>query len=194
MSRVVFMLEEYSMKVLLEGLLPRFFPHLSFLCVSHEGKQDLEKSIPRKLRAWNEPGVRFIIVRDKDSADCQTLKARLVKLCREGRRPEAVVRIACEELEAWYLGDGDALSEAFADDRLRELSAKERFRDPDAVVHPSRAVEELIPEFQKVAGARLMAPKLRRDSNRSRSFNMFIESVARAAAVPGPMTLNQEDN
>ena len=28
---------------------------LSFLCVAHEGKQDLEKSIPRKLRAWREP-------------------------------------------------------------------------------------------------------------------------------------------
>jgi hypothetical protein len=52
MSRVVFLLEEYSAKILLEGLLPRFFPDLSFLCIPHEGKQDLEKSFPRKLRAW----------------------------------------------------------------------------------------------------------------------------------------------
>ena len=60
MSRVVFLLEEYSMKILLEALIPRLVPSLPFLCVPHEGKQDLEKSIPRKLRAWREPGVRFV--------------------------------------------------------------------------------------------------------------------------------------
>lgn len=58
MSRLVFLLEERSMKILLETFLPRFFPDISFLCVAHEGKQDLEKSIPRKLRAWCEPGAR----------------------------------------------------------------------------------------------------------------------------------------
>ena len=56
MTRVVFLLEEYSMKVLLDGLLPRLFPGLPFLCVPHGGKNDLEKSLPRKLRAWREPG------------------------------------------------------------------------------------------------------------------------------------------
>lgn len=65
-GRVVFMLEEYSMKVLLEGLLPRLFPDLAFLCVPHDGKGDLEKSLPKKLRAWREPGVRFVVVRDND--------------------------------------------------------------------------------------------------------------------------------
>jgi hypothetical protein len=37
MSRVVFLLEELSMKTLLEGLLPRLVPDLPFLCVTHEG-------------------------------------------------------------------------------------------------------------------------------------------------------------
>ncbi len=64
MNRVVFLLEEYSMKALLDGLLPRLFPDLLFQCVPHDGKGDLERSIPRKLRAWREPGVRFVIVRD----------------------------------------------------------------------------------------------------------------------------------
>jgi len=60
MSRIVLLIEEYSMKVLLDSLLPRLFPNLEFLCVPHEGKNDLERSIPRKLRAWREPGVRFV--------------------------------------------------------------------------------------------------------------------------------------
>src|SRR5208337_5287691 len=81
MRRIIFLLEEYSMKVLLDGLLPRLVPGLQFLCVPHEGKQDLEKSVPRKLRAWREPGVRFVVLRDKDGGDCRELKRKLVSLC-----------------------------------------------------------------------------------------------------------------
>jgi len=64
MSRLVFMLEEPSMKVLLDDLLPRMFPDMAILCVAHEGKSDLEKSIPRKLKNWQIPGDTFIVVRD----------------------------------------------------------------------------------------------------------------------------------
>ena len=49
MSELVFLLEEPSMKVLLDDLLPRFYPTLSFRCIPHEGKQDLERSIPRPV-------------------------------------------------------------------------------------------------------------------------------------------------
>lgn len=78
MSRIVLLLEEHSMKVLLEGLLPRLVPGLQFLCVAHEGKQDLEKSIPKKLRAWREPGVQFVVLRDNDQGDCRELKFQKV--------------------------------------------------------------------------------------------------------------------
>jgi hypothetical protein len=194
MNRLVFLVEEYSMKVLLDGVLPRFFPGLNFLCVPHEGKQDLEKSIPRKLRAWREPGVRFIVVRDNDGADCTRLKQRLAELCREGHRPDSVVRIACQELEAWYLGDVEALAKAFGDDRLRSLNAKERFRDPDKVAQPARALMDLIPEYQKVSGARRMAQTLRRDASTSRSFQVFVAAVARAATALGAVIPEREGN
>ncbi len=99
MSRVVFLLEEPSMKVFLKALLPRAFPGLEFLCVPHEGKQDLEKSIPRKLRAWNEAGVRFVVIRDNDRDECKKVKSRLRNVCEQAGRPETVIRIACQELE-----------------------------------------------------------------------------------------------
>jgi hypothetical protein len=83
MNRMVFLLEERSMKTLLDGLLPRLMPELPFICIPHEGKQDLEKSIPRKLRAWREPGARFVVVRDNDGGDCHALKQRLVALCND---------------------------------------------------------------------------------------------------------------
>lgn len=176
MSRVVFLLEEYSMKVLLDGLLPRLFPHLSFLCVPHEGKQDLEKSIPRKLRAWREPGARFCVIRDNDGADCKRLKENLVALCADGGRETTLVRIACQELEAWYFGAPDALAATYEDESLRRIGRRARYRDPDAIVQPAKALAKLVPEFQKVSGARRLAQALTRE-NRSRSFAALIGGI-----------------
>ncbi len=112
--RLVFLLEEQSMKALLQGLLPRLLPEgTPFLLIAHEGKTDLEKSVPIKLRAWQRPEDRFVIVRDQDSADCVEVKERLKKVCRTAGRPEALVRIACRELESWYLADLAALDRAY---------------------------------------------------------------------------------
>ena len=126
MSRIVFLLEERSMKTLLEGLLPRMVPGTPFLCIPHEGKQDLEKSIPRKIGAWREPGVRFVIVRDNDGGDCRGLKQRLYDLCRGAGRPDSLVRIVCQELEAWYFGDPEALARAFDRPSLKNIGSKDR--------------------------------------------------------------------
>ena len=185
MSRIVFLLEEGSMSDLLEGLLPRLFPELSFLCVPHEGKQDLEKSIPRKLKAWREPGVRFVVVRDQDSADCRQVKAALVRLCQQAGRPDVdvLVRVVCQELEAWYIGEPKALGRAFPETRpgtLRALS-RSRYRNPDAVDRPADVIGKLIPEFQKRSGAKRMADLLSRE-NPSHSFQVFVEGVERVWA------------
>jgi hypothetical protein len=185
MSRLVFLVEERSMQVLLDGLLPRLVPGLRFLSVPHEGKQDLEKSIPRKLRAWREPGVRFVVVRDNDGGDCRALKARLQELCESGRRRDTLVRIACQELEAWYLGDPEGLAAAFDAPGLARLQRQARFRDPDAVVQPSAALEQLVPSFQKVSGARQLAPHLSFERNNSASFRCFVEGVRRIRPVAG---------
>jgi len=171
------------MKVLLDGLLPRLFPDLLFVCVPHEGRQDLEKSIPRKLRAWREPGVQFVVLRDNDARDCYALKKRLTALCQEGGRQDAMVRIACQELEAWYLGEPDALAEAFGDDKLRGIGRRERYRDPDDIQSPSTEIESLVPEFQKISGARRMASRLTRERNCSRSFQVLIGGIERAVAA-----------
>lgn len=177
MKRIVFLLEESSMQGLLEVLIPRMFPGLCFQCVPHEGKQDLEKSIPRKLKAWREPGVLFCVVQDNDSGDCQVLKQKLVALCGSGGRHDTLVRIACQELEAWYLGEPDALAEAFGNESLRGIRNKAPYRDRDAVVKPSAKIRNLVPEFQKVSGARRIAKYLTRERNRSASFRVFVAGI-----------------
>lgn len=182
MKKVVFLLEEESMKVLLEGLLPRMFPDLIFQYVSHQGKSDLEKSIPRKLRAWREPGVRFIVLRDNDGGDCVCLKERLLKICHDARRGDTLVRIVCQELEAWYLADPYALAQAYKNEKLSGIGQKAKFRRPDDVQQPSDALKRLVPEFQKVRGARTMAQFLSRERNTSPSFHALLSGIERLSA------------
>ena len=182
MKKVVFLLEERSMGILLNALLPRIFPELNFQCVPHDGRSDLEKSIPRKLRAWREPGVQFVILRDNDGADCFSVKQRLQQLCSDAGRSDTLVRIVCQELEAWYLGEPDAMAEAFGNEELRGIGQKARFRDPDSVQHPSREIERLVLMFQKVSGARSMAQFLSRERNKSPSFQSLLSGIDKIVA------------
>ncbi|OLK19915.1 cytoplasmic protein [Xanthomonas oryzae pv. oryzae] len=182
---IIFLLEQPSMKVLLDGLLPRLFPgwqeSRDFQCIAHDGKSDLERSVPRKLNAWRVPGDRFVVVRDNDSADCLSLKARLVQLSSQHGRPDALVRLVCQELESWYIADLNALALAFPECKIDTPALRKRFAQPDSWKKPSAELERLIPAFQKRSGARLMADRLREEDSRSPSFRAFVNGVRRLA-------------
>lgn len=188
-GRIIFLLEESSMRVLLDDWLPKLFPGWvdgeHFQCVPHEGKSDLDRSISRKLAAWRIPGDRFVIVRDSDNADCIELKDRLRGLCARAGRPEALIRLVCQELEGWYLGDLAALAAAFDVPKVDSPGHRKRFADPDSWQKPSKEVKRLVPTFQKIGGARSMAQHLSIAGNRSRSLQVFVAGVRRMAAEMG---------
>jgi len=188
-GRIVFLLEEPSMRALLNEWLPRLFPgwveRQHFQCIPHEGKSDLDRSIPRKLSAWRIPGDRFVIVRDNDSVDCVDLKSRLIKVCVESGRADTLIRLVCQELESWYLGDLTALAAAFESHKIDTPANRKRFTSPDDWRKPSAEVKRLIPEFQKSSGAHAMAAHLAPMSNRSKSFQVFVDGVRRMAAEMG---------
>ncbi len=179
MGRLVFLLEERSMQALLEGLLPRFFPCLEFHCVPHSGKTDLDHSIRNVLRSWRTPGDQFVVVRDSDGANCAEIKEQIRDICREESREDTLIRIVCQELEAWYLGDPDALAKAYGNDGLQGVGNSPKYRDPDAIAKPSRVVEQLVGGYRKIPDARRMAQHLSRDGNRSHSFRVFLSGIER---------------
>ena len=189
MSRVIFLLEEQSMKELLDRMLPRIFPSLQILCIPHEGKADLDSHIRSKLSSWRIPGDSFIIVRDNDDGDCIALKQRLRDLCQQTGHDDAIIRIVCQELEAWYLGQPDAMAKAFGDEKLRDIGKMPRFRNPDTRKNPSQDVEKLCKGFQKINGARRIADYLTREGNHSHSFKVFLDGVEQLYRTP---TMPQE--
>lgn len=116
-ENIVFLLEERSSKNLIDSIVPKILPdgvaHYSY---SFDGKSDLEQNITRKMRGWLKPNTVFLVMRDQDSADCKTVKKNLMAKCADSRVKAGryLVRIACHELESFFLGDLDAVRAAVA--------------------------------------------------------------------------------
>lgn len=187
MSELVFLLEEPSAKAMLESLLPRMLDRrVTFRCIPFEGKQDLENQLMRKIRAYQNAQARFIVLRDQDSnPDCTGVKSRLLDLClRSGKADRCLVRIACRELETFYLADLQAVEQALGIPGLKSRQSRSKFRTPDHLVSPSKELKELTKGlYGKVAGSRLIGHYLNLDNSRSPSFHNLIAAIRRMQSV-----------
>ena len=181
---LVFLLEERSMKEMLEVLLPRILPEtIKYICIAHEGKSDLERSIPRKLKAWNSTITKFVIVRDQDSGNCSQVKQQLLNLSRQGQQFNILIRIACRELESWYLGDLEAVEQCFKikQGKLSKLQNNQKYRNPDSLGSPKEELKKELAkhncEYQPINSSREIAKFLSITDNTSHSFQVFVNGV-----------------
>jgi Domain of unknown function (DUF4276) len=185
MNELVFFLEEESARALLEQIFPSLIPEGSQMhprFIVFEGKRDLQKQLYKKLRGYENPKARFIVLRDQDQTNCGETKEKLVDLCVQAGRPQTVVRIACRELEAFYLGDLLAVESGLDISGLAAKQNKAKFRDPDQIILPSRELEKLTNKrYQKIAGSRAIAPHLDLQTPRSKSFNHLLLAIRTAA-------------
>ncbi len=183
----------------LRVLLPQMVGELPFDIHMFRGKDDLIRKLPGRLRGYagwaRLAELALVVVVDRDDADCRTLKARLVEAIPDGpaldvfsaRNPQLggriLNRIACEELEAWFLGDEPAVRRAYP--RVPTFAARARFRDPDAVQGGTwEALEQLLQSsgyhlggLPKPAAAEAIAPHMNVEQNRSVSFCQFRDGV-----------------
>ena len=181
MKKLVFFLEEYSAAEMLKGILSKFLPDNIIPDFKvFEGKQDMERRLSGILRAWRTPDCMFIVMRDQDSGDCRIIKSKLINLCQQAGHRHAIVRIACRELESFYLGDLAAVEKGLG---LLHLSAKQnsrKFRAPDSLGNPSEELFRLTGNiYQKVNGSRAIAPYMNLKGNRSHSFSILVSSIRR---------------
>lgn len=171
------------MKVFLDGFLPRLLPpEVRFETIAHQGKDNLHKKVPLLLRSWRRPDTRFVVIRDQDQGPCAPVKKRIVDLCHLGGRPDTLVRIACRELEAWFLGDLEAVAQAFDQPRLLDLIDSRA--DPDGLQRPSALLAARIPGYRKTDGARRMAAVIDPGRCRSESLGQLIAGLERLLGCP----------
>jgi hypothetical protein len=180
MKHLAFLLEEESAKELLDNLLPRVFPDISFKCIPFEGKQDLQKNMHIKLRGYKVPNTHFVILRDEDSGNCKKIKQNLKSICSNNGKPETLIRIACKELEAWYFGDLKAVETALKINGLENLSNQKKYRIPDNIVNPKEELKKITKnKYQQVSASREIGKVLDYKNNTSHSFNAFIDGIKR---------------
>ena len=91
------------------------------------------------------------------------------------------MRIACHELETFYLGDLAAVEQGLGLSGLAKQQPSSKFRSPDHLANPAEELGKLTKaRYQKLAGSRAISPHLRLDGrNASVSFCALIAGVRR---------------
>ena len=142
-------------------------------------------------------GIRVVLVDLDDRRDCASFKnelSQLLSYCPQ--QPKALFRIAIEELEAWFLGDQEAIKQAYPHAKQQVLDAYvqdsqcgtwEKLADaiyPGGLTalgqHGKRSVRIL---EQKRIWAKEISPLLDVQTNQSPSFKAFRDGVRRMASV-----------
>jgi hypothetical protein len=192
---VEFLVEEASMEDALRGMMPRICPGLGFDVHTFQGLDDLMKKAPARFRgysAWLPADYRVVVVIDEDREDCIARKRALTSMARAaGLKVKAskgafqlMVRIAVEELEAWWFGDVAALCAAYPGVPAT-LANQTKYRDPDAIKGGTwEALERELQKaghfsagFSKRLAARTLAPLVDPARNTSKSFQVFRDEM-----------------
>lgn len=201
LEKLIVFVEEYSMEVTLEQLLPKLLGDIEYQIIRFQCKNDLLKNAPDRLKgyaAWLPENWRILVLVDRDDDGCTYLKTTLENMAAtaglltktaagEGQRFQVVNRIAIEELEAWFFGDWAAVRAAYP--RVPPtVPQKAGFRDPDAIAGGTwEAMERVLKNagyfstgLRKLELARSVASHMNIEHNRSRSFQEFSRAVVAA--------------
>lgn len=176
-------LEGKSEKEMLRIIIPKL-THINKENIKYilfDGKVDLQKNIHEKIHGYRIPNSVFLVMCDKDTDDCKELKEELVsKIAKDRVKAERTkIRIACSELESFYLGDLQAVEKGIKCPNLSKKQNKTTYRSPDNSPKPSKLLEYITEgKYQKTAGSRKIAQYLKLDgNNKSKSFNMLLKAI-----------------
>jgi hypothetical protein len=195
MMHLEILVEEPSMKELLEGLLPRVIPeeHSWTIHILRNFKKKLEGHL-RGYAKQDLTTIKIVLISDLDRKNCVEVKQWLEKISHStghytktspGQDGEysVLTRIVIQELEAWILGDPEALHKAYS--RIPEsLGTQEKYRNPDLIGHTWEVLHALLKrsgyyegDYPKIEVAHRVSRHMNPMRNNSHSFLVFIEGV-----------------
>lgn len=168
--------------------------------VSNPAKRLLLSQLPRILqgygRSLDHASTAVVVVVDLDHRNCVELKRELLDVLERCQpSPNTLFRNAIEEVEAWLLGDPDAVRTAYprARDAVLDRYAQDSICGTWEVladaVHPGGADRLRQSGWHRTGSAksdwaRNVAPHIDVDRNRSRSFQVFRDGMLRLANLP----------
>jgi len=198
MKQLEIIVEEPSMDAALREIMPGIVGgQARWKPVNMRSKGRLLKELPKRLKAYRKridkgEDLKIVVLVDRDNDDCEQLKHRLETIVREAGLTtktaprsqgdfQVVTRIAIEELEAWFMGDVDALKAAFSS--LSSTKFPGNFSNPDNGGTWERLHRFLKRNgiyrnsYPKIEAARKIAKHIEPERNRSRSFQAFRRGV-----------------
>jgi hypothetical protein len=198
LTTIDFFTEEESARIILDAILPQILPDgTEWNVYAFHGKNDMLVKLTNRLRAYHHEPLssrKVVVLIDSDHQDCSEVKSRLEKIAKtaglvtktsNSKSFRVVTRIIIEELEAWFFGDIEALSSAYAS-VPKSLATKKGYEFPDLIHDP---VEQLSHILKKEYSGRLpkleVAGRISRymiaERNRSLSFQAFCDGVCACA-------------
>lgn len=174
-------LEERSARLMLDAVLDRLLPSdWQRQYIVFEGKKDLLNRIAGRVRGWGIPNTSVLVLCDQDAQDCKALKTVLSRCIADtGRKLPLKIRIACHELENFYLGDLAAVESGLRMAGLSRLASKNPYRKPDEMTNAPEQLRKITGNaYQKCAGSQAIAPFLDLTGvNKSTSFNALLDAI-----------------
>lgn len=196
-TRVELFVEEPSAAAALRILVPKIRGDLEYRIYEFQGCHDLLTKLPDRLRGFARSlpaESRLIVLIDRDRHDCVGLKKKILAIgqkaglrceARPGSPAQLFVRIAVEELEAWFFGDVPALRRAYRG-IPETLARKAAYRTPDAIKNTWEQLQKVLQQaghfpggLEKIRCAREVAAHMDPASNLSHSFRVFRDSLLR---------------
>jgi hypothetical protein len=177
--------EEPSIKYVLEEIIYKLnLVENQFRIYPHQGKNDLITALKKTLPSISRiPDSKILITIDQDKNDCILLKNEIQQIIELQCVCDFKIRIICRELESWYLGDMNAIENAFPRFKSENYKNKSYYRNVDKIFSPNLEVLKIIPEYKqykrlpKIEVAKRISPFLELEGNKSSSFNNTIKAI-----------------
>jgi hypothetical protein len=178
---IVIFVEEASAFEIVRALAHKLGLSARVTVLKHQGSGDLKRSIANKIR--NDPFVtsKFLVLCDADGKDCRALKAELMREVPQAKRAKSLIRIVCQELEAWYLAQPEALLAAGA--LARQIPNAVLNANVDAIPDPKRTFRRFAHEKGQIEHARRIGPRLDVEVRKSASFYHFVVGLRKLANI-----------
>jgi hypothetical protein len=197
-THIEILVEEPSAEAALRLIVPRIVGGLSFEVYPYQCKQDLLDKLPARLRGyatWLPRDWRVVVVVERDDDCFIALKQKLERAAlgaglrtrsqKLDQETQVVMRLAIEELEAWFFGDWEAVHAAYPKVNPH-LPTRHGYRDPDAIRGGTwEALERNLQQvgyfragLRKIEAARAIAQQMDPQRNRSGSFRAFVTALS----------------
>jgi len=165
---------------MLKGIIPRLtgLGNDRIQIYDMRGKPKLLARVGDLLEGFTTLEDVFLVMCDKDSGDCEVLKKQIQRAVGKHKAERTRVRIACHELESFYLGDLQAVERALGLPNLSEM--QDRYATPDSCFLKPESELVLLSQnrYRKTDGSRSIAQFLSLEGdNKSHSFNVLVDAI-----------------